>query len=175
MVIRTSTTTARTPETWAQGTGRRPWHEIVPTGSAIDLPGVDPLKYQRPAAPSAAAAHNEAMTVKLRYKQPDGNVSALFSAVVMNRIEETPELGFASAVAEFGMLLRGSEFKGAASFADVRSQGPPNSRRETIRHGHRAEFISLIDAAERVNRLEAQTRIDGRWGRSGIRDHSDLK
>ena len=47
------------------------------------------------------------MTVKLRYKQPDGETSRLMSVAVRDRDGElTPNLGFASAVAEFGMIAR---------------------------------------------------------------------
>ena len=49
-------------------------YEIVPAGTEIDLPGIDPLKYQRPAAPATGAARDELMTVKLRYKAPDADV-----------------------------------------------------------------------------------------------------
>jgi hypothetical protein len=55
------------------------------------------------------------MTVKLRYKQPDGNESSLISVAVANNTRVTPELGFAAAVTEFGMLLRDSEYKGSST------------------------------------------------------------
>ena len=50
----------------------------------MDVPGVDPLKYQQQANLSAAAASDEAMTVKLRYKEPDDATSSLLSVVVGN-------------------------------------------------------------------------------------------
>ena len=48
-------------------------YEIVPTGKVGDLPGIDPLKYTKPAASTASS--NESFTVKLRYKHPDGDTS----------------------------------------------------------------------------------------------------
>src|SRR6185436_2304162 len=41
-------------------------YEIAPAGEKLDLPGIDPLKYQQPPALSSNANLNEAMTVKLR-------------------------------------------------------------------------------------------------------------
>ena len=78
------------------------------------------------------------------------------SVVVGNNVRETPELGFASAVAEFGMLLRDSEFKGTASFADVRTRATRYQGDDP--HGHRAEFLSLVDAAEGVSRVAGYRR-----------------
>jgi hypothetical protein len=119
----------------------------------VDVPGVDPLKYQQPANLSASAGSDEAMTVKLRYKEPDGATSSLLSVVVGNHPSTSPALGFAAAVAEFGMVLRDSEFKGASSYAGaealaVRFKGDDAP-------GHRAEFIRLISAADSVSRLRS--------------------
>jgi Ca-activated chloride channel family protein len=92
------------------------------------------------------------MTVKVRYKEPEGSTSTLLSATVPTRTAMTPELGFASAVAEFGMLLRDSEFKGRASFASARKMATTHKGADP--HGHRAEFIRLIDAAEGLRQLQ---------------------
>ena len=125
--------------------------ELAPVGEPIGNTGVDPLKYQQPNQPSAAAVTDEAMTVKVRYKEPDGDKSTLTTVVVKNATESTPELGFASAVAEFGLLLRDSEHKGSSAFADVRERATRFKGNDPF--GHRAEFIRLIDAAEGVNRV----------------------
>lgn len=131
-------------------------YELIPAGDPIDIPGVDPLKYQQAAPPSRAAASEEAMTVKVRYKAPGTDTSRLTSVVLRNQNAERPELGFASAVAEFGMLLRDSEFKGASSFDDVRRRATRFKGEDT--HGHRAEFIQMIDAAESVVGLKGRSR-----------------
>jgi Ca-activated chloride channel family protein len=124
--------------------------ELTPPGEHVGGRTVDRLKYQQATPPSASAALDEAMTVKLRYKQPDGHRSKLTTVAVKNTTETTPELGFASAVAEFGMLLRDSEHKGSSSFADVRTRAGRFKGSDPF--GHRAEFIRLVDAAENVNR-----------------------
>ncbi len=137
-------------------------YEIVPAGTAIDLPGVDPLKYQRPGpgaqsgrgpveGPAADAARDELMTVKLRYKAPDGHVSRLLSVAVKAGVGElSPNVGFAAAVAEFGMLLRQSPHRGASTHADAaalarRFRGPDPD-------GYRAEFIRLVELADALAR-----------------------
>jgi Ca-activated chloride channel family protein len=126
-------------------------YELVPAGEPFDIPGIDPLKYQQPSAPSSDARRDEAMTVKVRYKQPEASESTLLSATVPTRTSMTPELGFAAAVAEFGMLLRDSEFKGRASFASARKLATTYKGADP--HGHRAEFIRLIDAAEGLRQV----------------------
>jgi Ca-activated chloride channel family protein len=84
--------------------------------------------------------------VKLRYKQPDGDTSRLISKAVPDRVVElTPNLGFASAVAEFGLLLRRSDFKGQATWSSA--QELARRHRGEDPDGYRAEFVRLIDLA----------------------------
>jgi Ca-activated chloride channel family protein len=91
------------------------------------------------------------MTVKLRYKQPEASQSTLMSVTVSTTTASNPALGFAAAVAQFGMLLRDSEFKGHSSFASTRALAARFKGLDP--HGHRAEFIRLIDAAESLEGL----------------------
>ncbi len=121
-------------------------YEIVPPGEPLEGAGVDPLKYQEGSKPNATAKSDELMTVKLRYKQPDGDTSRLISVAVNARVGElTPNLGFASAVAEFGMLLRRSEFKGQATWTTA--QELARKYRGDDPDGYRAEFVRLVDLA----------------------------
>jgi len=55
-------------------------YELIPAGQPIETASIDPLKYQQPNGLSSAAATNEAMTVKIRYKEPDGQKSALMTS-----------------------------------------------------------------------------------------------
>lgn len=122
-------------------------YEIVPVGVKIDLPGVDPLKYQTPAKPSDKGS-DEWLTVKLRYKQPEGETSKEMAAVLGGKAEA--EMGedfrFAAAVAEFGLVLRDSPYKGDAGYdaalkrAKLATEYDPN--------GHRAELLTLIEKAK---------------------------
>jgi Ca-activated chloride channel family protein len=125
-------------------------YEIVPPGEPMPATGVDPLKYQRPTSPNAASKSNELMTVKLRYKQPDGNTSRLMSVIVRDHVGElTSNLGFASAVAQFGMLLRKSEFRGAATWSSA-SDLARRYRGEDA-DGYRAELVRLIELASALD------------------------
>ena len=128
-------------------------YEIVPAGLPLPVPGVDPLKYQKTAAPSGAADDGEWLTVKMRYKDPESDVSKVLSRALSGstrKLADAPaDFRFAAATVEFGQLLRGSEYKGDATYAAARALAkdslgtPPDSRR--------AEFLLLIDAAERLS------------------------
>jgi Ca-activated chloride channel family protein len=131
-------------------------YEIVPAGVKIDMPGVDPLRYQTTSAAQSEIHADELMAVKLRYKQPDAEVSQLRTFTVRARRDMAPELGFAAAVAEFGMLLRDSEFKGTSSYAQARNLATRFKGGDS--HGHRAEFIRLIGLAESLSPLQESTR-----------------
>ena len=124
-------------------------YEIVPVGVRLETGSVDALKYQHPRTPAAAADGGELATIKLRYKAPDGEKSALLSEVVRDEAgEASPNLRFAAAVAEFGMLLRDSEHKGAASFAQALELG--RGARGEDPDGYRAEFVALVEQAQRL-------------------------
>jgi Ca-activated chloride channel homolog len=123
-------------------------YEVVPVGVDIALRGVDPLKYQSPRFASAGSQGDELLTVKLRYKDPDGDESRPLSVVVKDDLERPASANarFASAVAGFGMLLRGSEHKGSATFEQVAelargAVGPDPD-------GYRAQFCQLVASAE---------------------------
>lgn len=129
-------------------------YEIVPAGVKMDLPKVDPLKYQRGSQRVAERTdfmRDELMTVKLRYKAPDGDQSRLITVPVKNRAGElAANVGFAAAVAEFGMLLRHSEYGGRASHADAAALA--RRFRGTDPDGYRAEFVKLVELAEALSR-----------------------
>jgi len=135
-------------------------YEIIPAGAEIDnplmRPQVDPLKYRTPAQPAdaptvdaaAATASNELMTVKLRYKPHDGDVSSLIEVPVVDEgvgLEEaSPDFHFAAAVASFGMTLRGSQYAGDMTLDGVRALAETGQRDGDE---YRAEFVTLIDKA----------------------------
>jgi len=127
-------------------------YEIVPAGGDVETPGVDPLRYQQPERRPATANARELATVKVRYKAPDGDVSRLISKILPNADSPAAaNLGFASAVAEFGMLLRDSEHKGTASYRAAAARA--RSFRGSDPEGYRAEFIKLTDLAAALHGL----------------------
>ena len=127
-------------------------YEIVPAGVEIETPSVDPLKYQRSAQPTTSTAgRDELMTVKLRYKAPDGSDSRLISVPVKNRTTDlSANVGFAAAVAEFGMVLRQSEHRGASTYRDAAALA--RRFRGADPDGYRAEFVRLVELAQSLPR-----------------------
>jgi Ca-activated chloride channel homolog len=110
------------------------------------------LKYQTPSTPTSTSA-NELVTVKLRYKAPDGDTSRLISTVIANKPAPLgANLGFASAVAEFGMLLRDSKHVGSGSFASAIERARKFRGNDT--DGYRAEFIKLAETAQSLRAVE---------------------
>ncbi len=125
------------------------FYEVIPTGVKNDYVGkVDDLKYQKKEKVSVKPiGSDELLTVKLRYKAPDKDVSKKmeFSFVDNKGNNVSSDFRFASAVAMFGQLLRNSEFKGNAGYDKVISlakQGLSNDDK-----GYRREFVRLVEAA----------------------------
>jgi Ca-activated chloride channel family protein len=127
-------------------------YEIIPVGiKSSFLQKVDSLKYQPNIQALSKTNYNEEiMTVKFRYKAPDGDVSKLMEHPVKdNQISiasTSSNFRFAAAVAEFGMLLRNSEYKSAASFNNVVNMA--RKAKGTDEEGYRAEFIRLAESAQ---------------------------
>ena len=126
-------------------------YEIVPAGQKVTNPGVDELKYAK-VKPTDTRFNDELMTVKLRYKEPKGTKSKLLSIGVLDSnvsVENSSNnLRFATAVAQFGLLLRDSRYKGSANFGSVYSLA--NSAKGSDLKGYRSEFISLINRAKNL-------------------------
>ncbi|HIJ65417.1 MAG TPA: DUF3520 domain-containing protein [Candidatus Hydrogenedentes bacterium] len=129
-------------------------YELVPAGQDIDLPSVDPLKYRQKAAPAAAVGSNELLTLKLRYKQPDGDKSKKLEFPIVDEGRSyamaSNDFKFAASVASFGMVLRDSKYKGNATFdsaVELAEEG-----RGQDKHGYRAEFIELVRKAKTLSR-----------------------
>ena len=124
-------------------------YEIIPAGSDEPVPGVDPLRYQQ-IAPRPEAGADEVLTVKVRYKRPDESESRLLARTLTKPSagDDGPSdaFRFASAVAEFGLLLRDSPYKGDASYERAYERA-----REALgddEDGRRSELLSLIRTAE---------------------------
>ncbi|MFY0684925.1 MAG: von Willebrand factor type A domain-containing protein [Balneola sp.] len=132
-------------------------YEVIPHGVDLDpsLSDIDPLKYQTPTEPKNGFG-DELMTVKLRYKKPDGDKSILLSTIVKNSTDETlsENLGFAASVASFGMLLRDSKFKGNSSFKLVQDLAKESKGSDD--NGYRSEFIKMVELAELLYDGEAK-------------------
>jgi len=137
-------------------------YEITPAGTpdAAPVPVVDGLKYQQVPAvvapktePTPAAQSGEMMNVKLRWKQPAGEVSELLEVPVKDAavpLDQAPqETRWATAVAGFAQLLRG-DAPPALTWESVRQLA--RSAKGTDALGYRGEFLQLIDKAESLSR-----------------------
>ncbi|HJZ56854.1 MAG TPA: VWA domain-containing protein [Gemmataceae bacterium] len=121
------------------------FYEVVPVGVKIDLPEPDPLKYQNQAP---ANSSREWLTVRMRYKEPDANASKEQIAVLADgseKVEAAEDFRFASAVVEFGMLLRDSPYKGSGNLPAVLQRAVSSASYDP--NGHRAEFVRLVKKA----------------------------
>jgi Ca-activated chloride channel homolog len=127
-------------------------YEVVPAGGKATPKKTDDLKYQDGGSLSPAAGSGELLTVKVRYKEPEGSASKLLSFPVADAdhtlAETSRDFRFSAAVAGFGMLLRGSAHKGDVSFAMVRKLA--DEAKGDDPQGHRAELVRLIDTAARL-------------------------
>ncbi len=122
-------------------------YEIIPVGVESSFLGnVDELKYQKPSKEKRSSFKNEIMTVKFRYKEPDEEESKLIIHPLVDAnipLEKTSQnFRFATAVAQFGMLLRNSEFKGNTTYEKVISQA--NAAIGSDKEGYRSEFVKLV-------------------------------
>ncbi|MEZ5317707.1 MAG: von Willebrand factor type A domain-containing protein [Vicinamibacterales bacterium] len=138
-------------------------YEIVPPG--VELPAelvredgrtqVDPLVYQT-GRQATGRGNGELMQVKVRYKEPDEDTSALMTQAVRGGAASTAaarELPFASAVAEFGMLLRDPESSSArwdAFVTRVRALATPADVA-----AERQGFAEMVELAAGLRKLRA--------------------
>lgn len=125
-------------------------YEIIPVGVKNDMfaGSVDALKYQKEPKAEVKSASNELMTVKFRYKDPNADVSKMESIVIENKTVEldvsSEDMRFAAAVAEYGLLLRNSQFKQSSNFNQVISLAKGAKGKDD--QGYRAEFIRLAES-----------------------------
>lgn len=129
-------------------------YEIIPAGVTDEFTTkVDPLKYQHSSVAVDASSKDEWMTIKLRYKKPEGDKSQLITEALRGSALElesaSASLRFASAVAEFGMLLRNSEYRQSSSWRQVISLA--RGAKESDADGYRSEFIGLAETANALS------------------------
>jgi Ca-activated chloride channel homolog len=128
-------------------------YELVPAGAAgaEDKPQrhVDALRYQRTPQVSMYADTDELVTVKIRSKLPEEEVSVLSAFTIGTSIGKFPDASrdfrFVAAVAGFGMVLRDSPHKGDADLDKV-LEWAKEGKGEDV-NGYRREFIRLVHRA----------------------------
>jgi Ca-activated chloride channel family protein len=127
-------------------------YEIVPAGREASVaPAVDDLKYG-PHLVGEPDANPELLTVKVRYKQPEADVSTKLEFPLTDTgatwEKSTGDFRWAAAVAGFGMLLRESPHKGSLSWSLV-DELAVESRATSP---ERTQFTRLIEKARALSR-----------------------
>jgi Ca-activated chloride channel family protein len=127
-------------------------YELVAPGKEGDLPGIDALKYAKPA--SSSSPSNESFTVKIRYKRADGDTSRRLEYGVVDEgrsfAQASDDLKFASAVAGFGMLLRDSADKGSLAYPGILEIAESTLSKDSS--GYRQEFVAAVRQAQALTR-----------------------
>ena len=127
-------------------------YEIIPLGAKteVNLPEIDPLRYQQNVGSAEAYENNELMQVKLRYKEPKESKSKLITRPVVERnltLETTSDnFRFSAAVAGFGMILRNSKYQGNLNWEQVLELAKDSQGADL--EGYRQEFIRLGNKAQ---------------------------
>jgi len=125
--------------------------EVVPVGASENPAAVVLPEDSRK---NSTQESNEMLTVKLRCKKPNDNKSELIQRSAVDEGKQfanaSPDFKFAAAVAEFGMLLRESEFKGNGTLSAVLEWAQEGKGIDA--NGYRAEFLELVRKAEALKR-----------------------
>ncbi|MUP46832.1 DUF3520 domain-containing protein [Gramella sp. BOM4] len=127
-------------------------YEIIPPGvKSKFLKNIDDYKYIKQVPKTKNS--DELLTIKFRYKEPDGKKSKLIEEVVYTASEKelSEDFNFISALALFGMNLRDSEYsngKDSSMVIDLAESG-----RGEDEEGYRAEFIRLVKSYSNMDHL----------------------
>ena len=132
-------------------------YEVIPIGVKDEFTTkVDALKYQAQLTSNANSSTDEIMTIKLRYKKPDEEISKLIVHPVVDMhmalTSTSDNFRFSAAVAAFGMVLRNSAYKSNASYKSVIELA--GSARGTDKEGYRNEFMELVNEAARLTKKD---------------------
>ena len=128
-------------------------YEIIPVGVKDEFAqSVDPLKYQSNEKKITGNAFEEIMTIKLRYKKPGEEISRLITHPVIDDhvslAGTSDNYRFSAAIAEFGLLLRGSAYKQESNYQQVINLAKGAKGKDE--NGYRSEFIQLVQSTTSV-------------------------
>jgi Ca-activated chloride channel homolog len=146
------------------------FYEVIPTGQPVPGADVDPTKYQGAPTLTDAAAGKELFTIRLRYKDPDGQTSKPLEIPVVDESKPfraaSKDYQFAASVAQFGLLLEGSPYRGNTDFGQILEIAASSLGED--RGGYRGEFLKLVNTAHllktsggdhRASELESDARV----------------
>lgn len=121
-------------------------YEVIPSDSDEAIDSIDPLKYQRTRPAKVSGVSGELLTIKLRYKLPQEEVSRLIEHPLVDThtplARTSANFRWSAAVAGFGMLLRGSEYVKGWRYDDVALMAQGARGRDQF--GYQTEFIGLV-------------------------------
>ncbi|TCP26910.1 Ca-activated chloride channel family protein [Tenacibaculum skagerrakense] len=123
-------------------------YEVIPVGvESKFLNKIHDLKYTKN---SNGSFQDELLTVKFRYKKPDGKKSIEMETIVKDVVTlPSSDMNFASSVALFGMYLRKSKFKNERNLEDVIRLA--SNGKGIDKDGYRSEFIRLVKSYNNIN------------------------
>lgn len=141
-------------------------YEVSMVGSGGDR--IDALRYGNSKDDKVGPHSNELAFVKLRYKQPDGNVSrevsqpVLVSQIKADAQHASDNLQFAAAVAGYAQLLKGGVYTGEWQYTDALALARQSKGQD--KHGYRGEFISLLELSQslQTQSSNSQAGINGK-------------
>ena len=95
------------------------------------------------------------LNLKIRYKDPNGTESKLLSLPLVDReanfSRASADFRFAASVAEFGMILRDSPYRGNATVSEILENAQASKGQD--RNGYRQEFVGLVQRARTLRGL----------------------
>jgi Ca-activated chloride channel family protein len=140
-------------------------YEITPVGGPR---AIDDSRYGKTEEHKADTDFgDEYAFLKIRYKRPDEDKSNLITTPITTKDESELEKAgidtrFATAVAAFGQLLKGSKYNGDYSYEDVIELA--QSAKGDDPYGYRTEFVNLVRLAKSAAALEKSAPNKGQPG-----------
>lgn len=122
-------------------------YEIITKHEESGMHPIDELRYQAKTI-EAVNFSDELANIKIRYKEPEKSISKLINKAISNEVETdaSENFLFSASVAEFGLLIRNSKFKGDASYEQIIDLAKASKGKDE--NGYRSEFIRLVKLAE---------------------------
>ncbi|HRZ78476.1 MAG TPA: VWA domain-containing protein [bacterium] len=92
------------------------------------------------------------LILRMRYKEPDEDISKYMDVYMDGsslKDEMSQNMGFASSVVEFGMIIRDSQFKEGSSYDSALTRASDNIGDDI--YGFRKEFLEIIKKAKEID------------------------
>jgi len=130
-------------------------YEIVPVGQTLPSGNKLDSTLMVVAKPDTAVqvGAQDLLVLQLRYKQPKGEqpsrlMEYRLPASALSQASESENFKLASAVAEFGLLLRNSKYKGSANYEQTLTRARAAAKNDP--GGYRTELVGLIEKAGKL-------------------------